>query len=193
MARTDSARCCSEDDRSHGDDSHDYFPVVLPNIVDDGVASASRPMLFVVQADNPGRVICFPVPLPPAAHGLPDSLFCFLGRHCFDPDYEKTHQTGRRRHAPRPHHPAVAEPGVGKRDTPTSHGNGPWPPHCRQRSNKITLVRHVCGWMSTVAKSIGFTWRQPGNRRRASGSQLSTPCRSRATNHVSAPRSSSRR
>jgi hypothetical protein len=37
-----------------------------------------------------------------------------------------------------------------------SFGNGPWPPHCRQRSIRITLVRHACGWMSTAARSTGF-------------------------------------
>jgi hypothetical protein len=26
------------------------------------------------------------------------------------------------------------------------------PPHCRQRSIGIELVRHACGWMSTAAK-----------------------------------------
>jgi hypothetical protein len=45
----------------------------------------------------------------------------------------------------------------GKQDNPTNCGSGPWPPHWRQRSIKIRLVTPACGWMSTPARSIGFT------------------------------------
>jgi hypothetical protein len=74
-----------------------------------------------------------------------------------------------------------------KRDKPTSRGIGPWPPHWRQRSIKIRLVRHACGCTSAAARSIGFHLSAA-----TAIDVLSTPCRSPVTSRASVRRSMSR-
>jgi hypothetical protein len=85
----------------------------------------------------------------------------------------------------RPH----ARSRCGNRDKPTSFGGGPWPPHCRHRSNRIKLVRHACGCMSTLASRRASLAGTPRNRQQASGSLPSAPCRWPVTSHALVRRS----